>query len=452
VTITIPTKGDELEDFLSDSTMVSQLFNQNGTAKPEFSEFIRNYTNSRMAKDASLSQQIEEQVQAAVADLMKDSNVDAKKALNLAGKAPSSKRAPGAKADGVFEDLGEFLQASWHGFERLQNSGDLSAKRDQLREVMNSYGTQIPADGGFLVPEEYRSGIMTQALESAIVRPRATVIPMSTQTLSIPAVDETTHNGSLFGGVVAYRTAEGAQLTESQAKFARVRLDTSKLTAFGVVPNELISAAPAFMAWFQSNMPAAVAWHEDDDFTNGQGAGEPLGWRRSPALISVTRETGQASGGDPGLNTIVWENLIKMYARVLPTSMARAVWIASPDTFPQLATMALNVGVGGAPVWLNNGVEGPPVRILGRPVYFSEKVPSVGSAGDISLVDLSYYAVGDRQTMTMESSRDFKFDTDETAIRLISHNDGRPLLLSAITPANGGDTQSAFVNIAQRSS
>jgi len=112
--------------------------------------------------------------------------------------------------------------------------------------------------------------------------------------------------------------------------------------------------------------------------------------------------------------------------------------------------MALSVGTGGSAVWLNNGVQGPPMTILGRPVIFTEKAPVLGDAGDLTFVDLSYYLVGDRQMMTATSSPHFKFQTDETAFKVISRVDGRAWLNSAITPKNGGPTLSPIVKLGAR--
>ena len=454
----IPTRGEELEEFLADGSKIKELFDGEGKPKPEFAEFIKNYADSRMRRDESISQQIEEQVNATLADMLKN-QIPAQRGgpgrLDLGlGDSTNVDTAPGSKIDAekVFDNHGQFLQACWGDRDRLANSVDLNERLERLKSIQNSFGTTIPADGGFLVPETMRQDIMTLALEQGITRPRATIIPMSTPTVTIPAVDDTSHASSLFGGVVMYWTAEAATLTDTQAKFGQVKLEASKLTARSDIPNELITDAPAFLAWFKSRMPRAFAWKEDDGFINGQGAGEPLGWRHAAAMVSVTRETGQSSGGDPGLNTIVWENIIKMYARLLPTSLAGAEWVANIDTFPELATMALSVGTGGSAIWLNQGQDGPPMTILGRPVKFTEKVPTLGAASDINLVDHSYYAIGDLQTMRLEASEHAKFTSDETVLRLIARVDGRPLLLSAITPANGTNTLSAFVNIAQRSS
>ena len=124
----------------------------------------------------------------------------------------------------------------------------------------------------------------------------------------------------------------------------------------------------------------------------------------------MTKETNQTAA------TIVYENIVKMYSRMLPTSLGNAVWIASIDTFPELATMALSVGTGGSAVWLgnfqNSGDATPPVSILGRPVYFTEKAEPLSTTGDINFVDLSYYLIGDRQTMQAMSSEHYQFQND----------------------------------------
>jgi len=139
-----------------------------------------------------------------------------------------------------------------------------------------------------------------------------------------------------------------------------------------------------------------------------------------------------------------------MYSRMLPSSLGKAVWVVSPNTFPQLATMALSVGTGGSAVWLNNGVEGPPASILGRPVIISEKIAALGGVGDINFVDFSQYLVGDRMSMDAKVSTDFRFGNDMTAYRFIERVDGRPWLQSAITPSNGGPTLSPYVTLAAR--
>ncbi len=191
------------------------------------------------------------------------------------------------------------------------------------------------------------------------------------------------------------------------------------------------------------------AWAEDVAFMTETGVGTPQGFINGPASVSVSKESGQATG------TILWENIVNMYSRMLPTSLANAVWIASIDTFPQLATMALSVGTGGGPVWIGGmyqpGSDTPPMTILGRPVIFTEKTPALSTTGDINFVDLSYYLIGDRQQVRVDSSEHFLFQNNQVAYRIISRVDGRPWLQSALTPHNNSSaTLSPFVQLATR--
>jgi HK97 family phage major capsid protein len=308
----------------------------------------------------------------------------------------------------------------------------------------------VPDAGGFLIPEVLRSDLLALALENAVIRPRATVIPMNSLRVPIPIIDDTSHVSNVFGGVQWYWTEEAAALTESQATFGRVVLDAKKLTAYANVPNELLQDAPAFAGFFDARFPQAIAYGEDVAFFTGTGTGEPQGFINAPSMISVSKQAGQAT------NTIVWENIVGMYARMLPTSLRNAVWIADIGTFPELATMALSVGTGGGPVWLggaygnSSGADSPPMTILGRPVIFSEKANSRTTAGDINFVDLDYYLIGDRMQMESMSSEHYKFANDQTSFRIIERVDGRPWLQSALTPHNNGNTLSAFVNLAAR--
>ncbi|CAM5264989.1 Phage major capsid protein OS=Streptomyces fumanus OX=67302 GN=GCM10018772_05230 PE=4 SV=1 [Streptomyces fumanus] len=125
------------------------------------------------------------------------------------------------------------------------------------------------------------------------------------------------------------------------------------------------------------------------------------------------------------------------------------MWIVAPDALPQLLQMSLDVGTGGNSVFVVNAAGPFPMTIFGRPLIISEKAAALGARGDIAFVDLSYYLIGDRQTMTADSSTDYRFGNDQTTFRIIQRVDGRPWLQSAITPANGSSKKlSPFVELA----
>lgn len=437
----IPTAPSELEEFLHDSAKIQAL-----AKEPDgFQKLATSYAQNFMNRDRDAAAQIEEQVKNTMTQFLKDNKDAGYAPVNLNPKDLVKQRnspirnddAIGARLDGKFKDFPEFLQNVWHGKKTF------TPEESERMALVNEYSERVPDSGGFLVPEEYRSAILALSLEESIVRPRATVIPMSSRTLNFPTVDATSNVSSVYGGVVVYRTEEGAELSESAASFSSVKLEATKQTALAHVTNELLKDGPAFGAFLDATFPKAMAWYEDLDYIGGTGAGEPLGGLNSgnPAMVVIT-----TFGG--GLNTITWEQILSMYSRMLPSSINNAVWVASNDTFVQLGTLALAVGTGGSAVWITDAHGNPQLTLLGRPVIMSEKAPgALGTQGDLSFVDWSMYLIGDRQTMTVDSSPHVKFTSDKTTFRVIQRNDGRPWLQSAITPHNGGATLSPFVQI-----
>lgn len=456
--LVIPTDAAELEQMLGDEAKLRDLFADRG----KFGQFITNYARNVLDKDANLATQVREEVQRVTASWLKDHEeggfgIDKRVNLTNATNPWNSQserdlfmkaglynpRAMGAVIDNEFASSptphAEFFRSIWHQADRTAEN------QARLGRIRNAFSSTVPSEGGFLIPEQLRSEILRLSLETGIVRPRARVIPMESLRVPFPMVDSTSNVSSVYGGIVGYWTEEGAALTASSASFGRVVLEAKKLTAYTEVPNELLSdSVGSFEAFIGQIFPEALAFYEDDAFINGSGVGEPLGWMNANAAISVAAEGGQTAA------TINWLNIIKMYSRMLPSSLGRAVWIASIDTFPELATMALEVGTGGSAIWINNGVSGPPATVLGRPVIFTEKTSLKGTVGDINFVDLGFYLIGDRQVMSATSSAHYKFGNDVTAYRIISRVDGRPWVESAMTPKNNGPTLSPFVKLATR--
>lgn len=451
--LTIPDTPEAFAEFLVDDASVNAL----AAATPtERSEFLAAY-NRHVNKADVLAKQINEQVATTMAEFLQDHGAESPDLTEVADQLADrlnpmrgsggsghknlhNPKALGAGLDKDYTDATQFFRNIWHNTDG--HDADVQRFRDSYR---NAFSSDVPSEGGFLIPERLRAELLRVSLETAIVRPRARVIPMDSLRVPFPAIDSTSNASSVYGGIVGYWTEEGASLTASQASFGRIVLDAKKLTAYTEVPNELLSdSGISFMAFINDVFPEALSFYEDYAFFQGTGTGEPKGFINADAAISVTKESGQAA------DTIVWENIVKMFSRMLPSSLNRAVWIASIDSFPELATMSLNVGTGGSAIWLNNGVAGPPMTILGRPVIFTEKSPVVGDAGDLNFVDLSFYLIGDRQAMSAKSSEHHKFQNDVTAFRIIERVDGRPWLQSAITPKNSGSTLSPFVKIAAR--
>jgi HK97 family phage major capsid protein len=452
----IPKTSGELAEMLADPGRLAPVL----ASKDALGEFINAYAQAQQGDGTDLNRLVAEETQRQLANMLRENEQgkEVKERIQRLDLNPQAKRTPnmltshrqgtahnpraaGAILDQHFEDGIDYVQTIWH------KAPPTDSLTEKLRALSNAASSVSPSDGGFLVPEILRSQLLQIALEQSVVRPLATVVPMDSARVPFPMIDSTTNSGSVFGGMVAYWGEEGAALADSSPKFGRATLDAKKLTGLSAVPNELLQDSPiSFAGLLQTLWPQALAYSEDAAFMSGTGVGEPLAFMGAgnTAAIAVAAEAGQASG------TILFENIVKMYSRMLPSSLAKAVWICSPDALPELFTMALAVGTGGGPIMVTNAAGPAPMTIFGRPLIVSEKAGTLGTRGDISFVDLSYYLVGDRQTMTADSSTDYNFGADKTTFRIIQRVDGRPWLKSAITPKNGGNTLSPFVELAAR--
>lgn len=452
---TVPQTAAEFEEALNDGPRVAEMIKTG-----EFGKFTADYARKLNEKThGEIVAQFQEQMQKGMRDFLISAEADVNK-LDLSAEMKKARaqrtsgitshdkgqiynpKAVGAALDKDFSDATDYFHTIWGRKNQLPNYQELATKEAKLREIVNAAGSNVPSDGGFLIPEILRSEILQLALESSVVRQRATVIPMDSLKVPIPAVDETSRASSIYGGIVFYWTPEGAAGVDSSAKFSQVTLDAKKLMGYAGIPNELMKDSAAFRAWFASRFPAGYSWFEDIAYLNGDGTDKPLGAFKGAGLITTTRTTS---------SHVKYQDITNMYSRMYPASHDTAVWTCSPNVLPELMQLSFSPdGTNYVPVmlWQPNAQAVMSPTILGRPLVITEKVSALGTQGDLSYVDFSEYLIGDRQAMSMESSADYLFGTDKTAFRVIGRVDGRPWVQSAITPQNGGPTLSPYVTLA----
>lgn len=473
--ITVPDSPAALEELIGNPKAMKPFILDMAQGGEKFSGLVHAYAKHVLKRDMDIATQVREETQRVVAGFLREQqeegftpvspiNIDHERVgrpgpgggmdARMSAKAGLfNPRAMGAQLDDEFRGptaLAECMQAVW-----MHKKGSPPvATAAKLKKMRNAFSGDVPSDGGFLIPEALRSEVLRTALEQSIVRKYARIIPMETLTVPFPMIDTTTNVGSVHGGVTTAWAEAGSNLStaDSSPKFGRIDLHARKLIAYTTVDQELVAdSLVSFMPFINEIFPEAVGFEEDSAFLTGDGVGKPLGLLRpdNPAMVTVAAENGQT----PTSNAITWTNIVKMYARMLPDSLNRAIWLVTPDAFPELATMALSVGTGGSAIWLTNGAESHPATILGRPVVVTQKTPgTLGTQGDISFVDPAFYLVGDRMAMTVSVSEHSHHEYDKIGYRITERVDGRPWLQSAITPRNGGPALSPFVQLASRTS
>jgi HK97 family phage major capsid protein len=334
---------------------------------------------------------------------------------------------------GGFKSQGEFFVAA-----RKYFSGVMNPHIDELRKAALNESTD--SQGGVLVPEEWAKPIFNAALEGSLVRSRAIVLPMQSDTLRINTLVDSDRSSNVFGGVTLTWLDEEADeyATTVKPAIGQITLTAHKALATVFVANELEQDYDALGAFLTRSFGDAVRFYEDDKFLWGTGSGQPLGIMYSGALATVARTSNAAvaGSGDAG----------KMAALLLPGCWRNAVWLVNQS---MLSTWAGNVTTSGAnalgPIDLGD------MKILGRPVIVTEHALAPGGIGDFILADFSHYVIGDRSLIISASrhatysSSSYGWFQDQTCWKMQIRVAGQPILPATVTPLRGGTALSPFV-------
>jgi HK97 family phage major capsid protein len=312
----------------------------------------------------------------------------------------------------------------------------------ERRDLGQSSGTT----GGYLVPSSLYGRLMSVAAESSIVRPNAMVLPMATDVVDVPILNQTTAptagNTAFYGGIKGAWSAEAASITETDATFRQAKLTAHELTGYTEVSRTLLqNSAISVDALLNQLFGGAIAWYEDYAFLRGDGIGKPLGVLEAPAVLASGTARGSATA-------ITLANAAQVYAKVLASSRGNAVWVVSQGAiaaFLQMAGLANGVILPAGFVSTGNAPNTPAMSLMGRPVYFTEKMPTLNTAGDFGLYDFGQYIVGDRNALEIAVSEHFKFQNNQIAYRFVHRVGGMPWINSSITLADASTTNSPFV-------
>lgn len=319
---------------------------------------------------------------------------------------------------------------------------------DAIKKAPTGMYEMSDPDGGALVPPDFAASVWARVQQNADILGRTTSFTVNGNSLTIPADSELSRaNGSRRGGVLGYWVGEADQYTGSRPKFRKLTMNLHKLTVLTYVTDELIAdSATALESYLTRAAGDEITFKIGDALINGTGAGLPLGVLNATALISVSKETGQAAA------TLVFENILKMWARMYAPSRANSVWYINQDVEPQLYSLSQAIGTGGVPVYLPPGglSQGPYGTLFGRPVVPTEFNATLGTVGDIILADYSQYASMTKGGVKSATSMHLRFDYDEVAFKWSFRMDAQPLWQSALTPFKGSNTQSPFIALATR--
>lgn len=320
-------------------------------------------------------------------------------------------------------------------FAGMFNQGrKLEVNEDEIKRFRASMVEGTFSAGGAVVPDPLAAQYLDDALPDEIIRPRATVWPMTSASRKAAGWDGADQSGGeYYGGFALEFLAEEGTGTKQTGKLRLIELNAKKGAIFVDVSNELVEDGMGFDAQLDIAMRRSLSLGMDYYFLQGVGAGQPLGVVNSPGVVTVSKESGQA------VDTLNYLNIAKMFSRMYPAGLNRAVWIANSTLLPDLLTnMVVAVGTGGTVVNVfqeNNGQ----YTLLGRPLFLTPNLPAIGDLNDIIFCDLSQYAIGIRREMRLERSNIPGWTEDLMSYRVLVRFDGQGTWSDVLSPRNGDD-------------
>ncbi len=329
-------------------------------------------------------------------------------------------------------------------------------------ETITRTGTDSLSGGatyGFALKPEFLGNVFEISAEQQVFVDKAQGIPVS-QGLEVkwPAWDQykppTTAGGviqsAVFAGIQLFYAGETAQRTSTDAALNMINFKIVDLTAFTAFSRDfVVDNYLAFDSAVTRMIGRAFGWMEDYMAIQGPGLGKPQGYMMGGSTLVVNRLSS---------NKIYVGDLTTMISKVSPMVWNDLCWIANITTFPQLSILSDGTNYVFQPNALvsqvmklsamdrSQGGRGaemmhrPMGDLLGFPLYFSEKVPVLGSTGDLSLVAPSQWGHAVRSGMEVAVSEHFYFDTDRVAYRMKRRHDGKSLWRAPYQQADGSAT------------
>lgn len=354
---------------------------------------------------------------------------------------------------GPFRNLGEQLHAVV-----AAASGRVDERLYKVQELAGptGAGAGLGSDGGFLIQKDFASDLMKEGTGAGTLASRCsqTEIGADADGLEVVYIDETSRaTGSRWGGVQVYRRDEADTVSATKPKLDKWECRLEDLMGLAYVTDRLMRDAGALGSVFSEAFRDEFAFKIDDEIIRGNGAAQCWGVLNHAATVTQTKESGQTA------DTIVAENVIKMWSRVHPRSKVRGAWFVNTETSPQLLQMSVKVkdvagteNVGGQLIYMPpGGLSGAPFgSLFGRPVIEIEQASALGDVGDISFLDLSQYKLITKGGISEDESIHVRFIYGEKTLRWMAAINGQPKAKAPLTPYKGTATLSSFVTLQAR--
>lgn len=278
---------------------------------------------------------------------------------------------------------------------------------------LRALSTSVDPAGGYLLPVETESAILTAITERVIMRQLGSVIN-TTSEYEIPIGNQS--------GVASW-IAESGSYPESDETFSKLALRAYKLGTIMRVSEELAQDSVTLASYIESEYVRRISLLEEAAYIAGNGVQKPNGVVEMATLGITT-----ASPTD-----MTPDEFIELYHSLPTAYRVRASWLLNDATVMALRKKKASTGDY---IWQPGVSSSVPATILGRPYYTSSTMPTMAAdAKTVAFGDMSFYKIAQRGGIVFQRLIEKYADTGEIGFKAFQRVDGRLALPAAVVYA-----------------
>jgi HK97 family phage major capsid protein len=304
----------------------------------------------------------------------------------------------------------------------------------------NTEGTITVTAGtndGAVVPVQYASNIFQMYGEQDDFMSRAFPFAMNSLAAHLPVLrNYDRSNTNVANGLVVQEPGEAISINVSKTTWEQRIFTLVKEAILVPVSNEALDDNNVGLG---AAIAAQAIWQLRKKINGG------IMQSNTSSCVGIIGNASTKIVGRAIAAQISFADMINMYAAFAHSdaSYQNAVWVGHPTILAQVSTST----VGNFPAMFAPGAgqTGQPLTILGRPLILSGWSKTLGTTGDLMLVDFKKYIVGYKGGVDSFVSPHVYAASDQTGFRFSQRLNGQLGLTGLITLEDGATQVSPFV-------
>jgi len=284
----------------------------------------------------------------------------------------------------------------------------------------NNAGTGSEADGGQLVPVEFKPTLLQIMADAGVIRSAATVLPMVRDEIMWPVYNREWKDANGAVTTPAYWVDENTAGTQTWPQFTNVTLIAKKLMAIVPASNELLQDSTIPIASLIAQMVGEFYAEEEDrvGFVGKIASGDKFDGVLTAAGKTVTGADSDLASAASAVTLA--KNLLDMPAQLAKSSTNGAKYYMHRSVFDIIRSLA--TATEKIPLY-NPIAEGGPRTIYGYPVELVEAMPAyTGDAASTRFIlfgNMKNYYMGDKMQMNVAASDIAGYLSFQTLFRFV---------------------------------